>query len=196
VSSDARGRIGLSAKEAQMARYGRNDPCPCGSGRKAKRCCGVGRGPGADELARAFLAREARAAAPALAAASDSELDGLAEELLDLPALDLSLVVRLPELLGPELLRLLDAVADDDPDEVEEALPEALARIDTFQTRVELARAVLELRKAERLAARLAALAVIDLEGGGRTLLSASLLQAAAIACGQARTPAGLLVAA
>ena len=27
---------------AEGAKVGRNDPCPCGSGKKAKKCCGVG----------------------------------------------------------------------------------------------------------------------------------------------------------
>jgi len=35
-----------------MAGPGRNDPCPCGSGRKVKRCCGEHPGPGEDDLAR------------------------------------------------------------------------------------------------------------------------------------------------
>jgi hypothetical protein len=179
-----------------MAKVGRNDPCPCGSGRKAKRCCGVGGGPGPESLARAFLAAEARAAAPALLDVTDAELDRLADQLLELPALDLSLVARLPALLGPELARLLDAVADDDPDAVDDALPAARARLDCLERRAELARAVLALRDAGRIPPRLAALALLDLEGGGRALLSASLLRAAAIATGQARTPGGLLVAA
>src|SRR5579864_8057230 len=37
-------------------RLGRNDPCPCGSGRKVKRCCGV------DEARRARDEAERRAA--------------------------------------------------------------------------------------------------------------------------------------
>jgi preprotein translocase subunit SecA len=32
-------KIGLSA-EVQRAKVGRNDPCPCGSGKKYKKCCG------------------------------------------------------------------------------------------------------------------------------------------------------------
>ena len=39
---------------------GRNDPCPCGSGRKVKRCCGEHRGPGENDLARAYLAHQAQ----------------------------------------------------------------------------------------------------------------------------------------
>lgn len=178
-----------------MAETGRNDPCPCGSGEKAKRCCGIRRGPGPEELARAFLASEARGAAVALAHVGDDDFEELFDDVLDLPALDLSLVVRLPDLLRPELGRLLDAVADDDPDACEDALPGALARVATFQTRAALARAVLALRETGRIRPRLAALALIDLEGG-ETLVTASLLHAAAIATSQARTPGGLLVAA
>jgi hypothetical protein len=178
-----------------VAKVGRNDPCPCGSGRKAKRCCSVDRGPQSEELARAFLAVEARLAAPALAGLTDARFRELFEDLLDLPALDLSLVVRLPDLLSPYLARLLDAVADDDLDAVDDALPAALANLDTREARAALARAVLALRDAGRLDAQLAAVALLDL-ARGRALLRASLLQAAAIATGQARTPAGLLVAA
>jgi hypothetical protein len=184
-----------ATKEARVAHTGRNEPCSCGSGRKTKRCCGIGRGPGPEELARAFLASEARGAAIALVHVGDDEFKELFDDLLDLPALDLSLVVRLPDLLRPELGRLLDAVADDDPDALEDALPGALARVDTFQARAALARAVRALREAGRIHPRLAALALIDLEKG-KTLLTASLLRAAAIATGRARTPGGLLVAA
>jgi len=37
-----------------MARNGRNEPCPCGSGKKRKRCCGSGEVT-ETELARAVL---------------------------------------------------------------------------------------------------------------------------------------------
>ncbi len=30
----------IASRDAPPAKVGRNDPCPCGSGRKAKRCCG------------------------------------------------------------------------------------------------------------------------------------------------------------
>jgi len=178
-----------------MAKLGRNDHRPCGSGRKAKRCCGVGGGPGPASPAQAFLAGEARRAAPALAGLSDREFRALFEQLLELPALDLSLVVCLPDLLSPDLDRLLEAVADEDLDAFDEALPPSLAGIDTCERRAQLARAVLELREAGRIAPRLAAAALLALDRG-RTLLRASLVQAAAIAAGQARTPAGLLIAA
>ena len=35
---------------------GRNQPCPCGSGRKTKHCCGEQRGPSEEQLARAHVA--------------------------------------------------------------------------------------------------------------------------------------------
>jgi preprotein translocase subunit SecA len=30
----------LESEAAQKAKVGRNDPCPCGSGKKYKKCCG------------------------------------------------------------------------------------------------------------------------------------------------------------
>lgn len=177
-----------------MAHAGRNEPCPWGSGKKAKRCCGIGRGPGPEELARAFRTAEARSAALVLAPASNEGFQELFDDLLDLPALDLSLVLRLPDLRSPELGRPLDVVEDDDTEAWAAALPEALARVDTFQTRASLANAVLVHRDAGRIHPHLDATVMIDLEGG-EALLTASLLQAAAIATGEARTPGELLVA-
>ncbi len=36
-----RGRPAAAAGRAKSPKVGRNDPCPCGSGRKHKRCCGA-----------------------------------------------------------------------------------------------------------------------------------------------------------
>ena len=69
-----------------MPRPGRNQPCPCGSGRKTKRCCGEQRGPSEEQLARAHVAQLARQAIPDLAGLSDRALDHLSEQLMDLPA--------------------------------------------------------------------------------------------------------------
>ena len=65
-----------------MAGVGRNERCPCGSGRKVKRCCGVQRGPSEDELAKAFLAVEARAAAWVLRDHDDEQLDTIGKAFL------------------------------------------------------------------------------------------------------------------
>jgi hypothetical protein len=177
-----------------MAKIGRNDPCPCGSGRKAKHCCGVPRGPAEDELARAFVAAEALVAAPWLAGLGDDELEELWDELLELPARDLFLHFPLPKLLAPVLQRLIEAIQDDDGDTADEALEDALDLFDTPVARAVLARAVIALRDAGRLRPRLAAVAIVDLAGRSRSLVRASLVEACAVAAGVARTPGGIVV--
>ena len=89
---------------------GRNQPCPCGSGRKTKRCCGQQRGPSDDQIARARVSQLARDAAEDLAGLSDRALDHLWEGLIDLPALDISLLVDLPKLISPDLQRLRESI--------------------------------------------------------------------------------------
>jgi hypothetical protein len=179
-----------------VAKVGRNEPCPCGSARKAKHCCGVRGGPSEESLAGAFLAHASRGAAWELRNVSDRQLEELLDELPELPELDLSLHAGLPKLLSPALDRLCDALAADDPDAAEEPFGELLGAIDTPLERARLARAVVELRAAGRLEAKLAATALIDLASGSRELVAASLLQAVAVSAGAARTPAGILLAA
>jgi hypothetical protein len=179
-----------------MSKVGRNEPCPCGSGRKAKRCCGVERGPSDESLARAFLAHAGREAAGDLLRVSDAELDDLLDEVLNLPMLDLSLHAQLPELASPALESLCQAVADDDPDAAGAPFVEVLEAIDTPLERARIARAILGLRATGRLDPELAAAALIDLASGSRALLSAALLEAAAVRGGAVSTPAGILLAA
>ncbi len=179
-----------------MAGPGRNERCRCGSGRKVKRCCGVRRGPSEDELAKAFLAVEARAAAWVLRDHDDEQLDELHDALVDLPAVDQSLLwPSLPRLLTPELARLGDALAEEDTEVVRVVLPGVLARLDTPRARGGLARAVLALGAAGRLAEELAAAAVIDLASPSTTLVRSSLLHAIAVDIGAAPTASGLVVA-
>jgi hypothetical protein len=179
-----------------MSRVGRNQPCPCGSGRKTKRCCGTRRGPSEHDLANARLAHHATHAAGRLAHLSEPRWLELFRQLPDLPERDLTLLVELPELVSPELARLYRAIADDDVDRAEELIPAALERIDTPPTRARLADAVADLHAAGRLDPLLAAAAHIDLESESRLLISASLIHAAALAAGTTRTPGGLLLAA
>jgi hypothetical protein len=177
-----------------VASVGRNDPCPCGSGRKAKRCCGVARGPSEESLARAFLASVARDAAGVLVRRPRSELLALIDALWELPAEDLSLQAELPKLFSPELDRLADSVRDDDPDpELLEAVAEQL---DTPLERARLARAVLRQVGRGTLGERLAAAALIDLGSGSRRFLRAAVLEAVAVWVGAARTPGGIVLAA
>jgi hypothetical protein len=180
-----------------MAGVGRNERCPCGSGRKVKRCCGVLRGPSEDVLARAFLAVEARAAAWVLRDHDDEQLDELHDALIDLPSVDPSLLWPLPRLLTPELARLGAVLADRDEDTeaVWGLLAGVLARLDTPGARAGLARAVLALRGGGRLDQELAAAAVIDLASPSTTLVRVSLLQAVAVDAGAVPTASGLVVA-
>jgi hypothetical protein len=177
-----------------VAKVGRNQPCLCGSGRKAKRCCGVQGGPSEASLARAFLAHASGQAAWELRSVPDAELGELFDELWELPAVDLSLQVELPKLLSPELDRLCDAVADDDPDP--ELLDAVAGAIDEPAERARLARAVIARADAGAVDRRLANAALVDLGSDSRRLLRAGLLEAVSVRIGVSRTPAGILLAA
>ncbi|MGH9083438.1 MAG: SEC-C metal-binding domain-containing protein, partial [Acidimicrobiales bacterium] len=82
-----------------MAKVGRNEPCPCGSEKEAKRCCFSPQKLADDGAARRILRQLGSSAARQLgnAAADDLEsVDGdrlgqLYRDLVHLPELDLSL---------------------------------------------------------------------------------------------------------
>jgi hypothetical protein len=175
---------------------GRNQPCPCGSGRKTKRCCGQQRGPGADQLAHAHLATLCREGIDDLADLSEDALEILSEALIDLPGIDYSLLITLPTLIGPDLQRLRESVQDDDPDWGWDALTAVAQQIDTPQQRARLADAIVALRDQHRLGRRQAAYALLDLNTPSTRLIAASLLEAVAISVGAHRTPGGLQIAA
>jgi hypothetical protein len=175
---------------------GRNEPCPCGSGRKVKRCCGEHRGPSEAQLASAHLAALAHDAVHDLAHLSDQALELLWENLFDLPAADLSLHVKLPELITPELQRLQNAVIDDDPDRGWDELRAVTKQIDTPQQRARLADAILRLRDQNRLTRTQAAYAIYHLDTRSQHLLAASLTHTIAVTTGASRTPGGLQIAA
>ena len=65
-----------------MAKSGRNDPCPCGSGQKYKRCC-LPRDEAAAHAA-ALAAAASLADADAAAAAADAGLDDASNSVIDL----------------------------------------------------------------------------------------------------------------
>ena len=166
---------------------GRNEPCPCGSGRKVKRCCGVQRGPSDEQLARAHVALLARNAAADLHGLSDAALDHLWEQLLNVP---------LPKLIDPDLKRLQEAISTDDPDWGWDALTAVAKQIDTPQQRAKLADALVRLRDQHRLNRRQAAAALLDLDSRSTRFIAASLLDAVAISVGVENTPGGLHLAA
>lgn len=177
-----------------MKASGRNGSCPCGSGRKAKRCCGIRRGPSLAELAKAFLAEERRKAGSVLCGVDREEFDELFEKVVDLPTLHVSLQADLPRLLSPELEWLRVAIDEDDDEAFEAAMAPALGQLDTPERRAALARAVLSLRDTGRIDARVAAVAVIDLGTRRSALFQSSVVQGLAVSVGAARTPSGLLV--
>jgi SEC-C motif len=177
-----------------MAQQGRNERCPCGSGRKVKHCCGVRRGPSEVELAKAWLQQQARSAALVPAARSDAEVVALLDAATLLPRQDVSMQLPLPRLLSPALERLRATIAEDDPGEVEVAVPAALAEVDTPIVRAGLVGAVLGLRDAGRVSGEVAAAVAVEQASRSATLLRASLLAAVAVSVGAATTPAGLLV--
>jgi SEC-C motif len=179
-----------------VPRPGRNQPCPCGSGRKTKNCCGQQRGPSDEQLARAHLAALARKAILDLDGLSDRALDHLSQGLMDLPALDLSLLVTLPKLIGPDLQRLREAIEHDDPDWGWDALTAVHKQIDTPQQRARLADAIIRLRDQRRISRRQAAYALLDLHTKSTRFIAASLLEAVAVSIGVNRTPGGLHIAA
>jgi hypothetical protein len=175
---------------------GRNQPCPCGSGRKTKHCCGEQRGPSEEQLARAHVAALFQQTVDELHSLPDRALDLLSERLMDLPALDLSLLITLPKLIGPDLERLREAIEHDDPDWGWDALTNVHQQIDTPQQRARLADAIVALRDQGRIGHRQAAYALLDLHTKSTRLIAASLLEAIAIQVGVHRTPGGLQIAA
>lgn len=179
-----------------MPKSGRNQPCPCGSRRKTKHCCGQHRGPSEEQLARAHIAHLFHQTVDELHGLSDRALHDLSEGLLDLPALDLSLLVTLPKLIGPNLERLREAIEHDDPDWGWDALTNVHKQIDTPQQRARLADAISRLRDQRRIGRRQAAYALLDLHTPSTRLVAASLLEAVAVQIGVHRTPGGLHIAA
>jgi hypothetical protein len=175
---------------------GRNEPCPCGSHRKVKHCCGVKRGPSEEQLARAHVALLGREAAVELQGLSDRALQHLWDNLIDVPAIDLSLLVTLPKLIGPDLKRLQESISRDDPEWGWDALTAVAEQVDTPQQRAKLANALLRLRDQNRINRRQAAAAIIDLAGHSTRFIAASLLDAVAISVGVESTPGGLHLAA
>src|ERR1019366_4372758 len=127
---------------------------------------------------------------------SQALLRHLWENLVDLPATDLSLLVTLPKLIGPDLQRLRESIAEDDPDWGWDALTAVAGEIDTPQQRAELADALVRLRDQHRINHRQAAAAIIDLDSHSTRFIAASLLEAVAVSIGVSHTPGGLQIAA
>jgi SEC-C motif len=184
----------MAAKEVAMAKVKRNEPCPCGSGNKAKRCChAVGKVP--DVTLKGMFSSLCPEAAFALAGVRPEEFKALHCEMIYLPELDVSLQLRLPGLLTPEIERAYVALQDHDGEGFDDALAQVVPLLDNFESRLELARAVLTLKDSGRIDPKLAAVAIFDLNCESSALVTSSVAESIAVIAGDRRTPSGLLVA-
>jgi hypothetical protein len=163
-----------------MGSVGRNQPCPCGSGRKAKRCCGVERGPGEESLARAFLSHVSRDALAALDGVSEPEIEAILMDLRELPVVYPSMRVALPAEMFPALERLADTYATGDPNRAWAPLDAILEEIDTPAERARLIRVALALHEEGQLDEHSTAAAAFELSCGSRELLRECLTEAVA----------------
>jgi hypothetical protein len=178
-----------------VAKLGRNEPCPCGSGRKVKRCCGQQRGPSPEALAWQCLHEQAGKFAPILRGYDELEIDRLLGDVIHLPVHHLCLQVRLPRIAPPELERLRAHIYEDANDIVD-AVQHAAAAIDGPHLRLTLAAAAAELCQHDEIDPEDLAVIIVDLARPTSLFVSASLIAAIAVNLGRCPTPAGLLVAA
>jgi hypothetical protein len=177
---------------AAMAKVKRNGPCPCGSGNKAKRCCYGNQDTNGFRLLPPELSE---GLIEDLVGVPEVELRSLFDRLLYLPEMGVSLQVRLPGIITPDMNRAINALRDGEDELFDEVLEQVVAAVDTDDRRVELARAVIDLRDQGRLEPRFAAIAVLELDLPESMLFRSSVAESLAVLAGDQRTPAGLLVA-
>lgn len=146
-------------------------------------------------MATAYLAEQGRTATRRLLRVSRDDFDMLFDEMVDLPVHDVSMQLRLPRLMTPELGALAAAIDDDNEESAEALMDAALTQVDDPERRAQLAKAVLALADVGRVDAHVAAVAVIDLSCDDSALVRSSLVEALAVSVGATKTPAGLLVA-
>jgi hypothetical protein len=161
-----------------MGKVGRNDPCPCGSGRKVKRCCGLQRGPDEDSTARAFLAEVSRDAAGVLHV-SESQFIAIMQQWSGLATIYPELRVRLPD-HSLAIERLAQAYVEMDMDGSREPFTEVLEKVDTPAERARLVRAVHALLGEGHIDVIAAAAAAYELSTDSRKLFSQWLTEAVA----------------
>jgi hypothetical protein len=155
----------------------------------------VRRGPSETELAKSFLAGQARWAAPRLVHLDEVELQVLWDEMFDLPHKDLSLLMPLPELLTPDMERLCEAFSADEPDVAEAILPGVVQMYDTPVVRARFAKSIIALRDRGEIDSELAAIALMDLALDSTAFLAAALVASIEVQVGITATPAGLVLA-
>jgi hypothetical protein len=183
---------GLQPEVVVMAKIKRNEPCPCGSGSKAKRCC---QAPHAYVDVRVLPLELCQDVVNDLPGSTQAEMQALFDQLVYLPAVDASLRVRLPDIITPDMERAINALRDDDDTTFDEALGKVVPAVDTLERRIELAQTVIELRDQGRIPAKLAAVAVLELDREESAFFLSSVAESLAVLAGGQPMPAGLLVA-
>ena len=176
-----------------MAKVGRNQPCPCGSTKKAKRCC---YGSGRTIDVRIMPLDMTEEAFTLLRHTDVAEMRRQFDRLADLPDTDLSLQVPLPGIITPALDQAITALRQDDVDEFDRILPQIVETLDSVERRIDLARAVLSLRDEGRVSPVLAAIAVAELDREESIFFTSAVAESISVVAGERRTPGGLLVAA
>jgi SEC-C motif-containing protein len=144
-----------------MAKIRRNEPCPCGSGSKAKRCCEA---PHAYVDVRVMPLDLCQKVVNDLPGSTQAEMRALFDLLVYLPAVDASLQVPLPGIITADVDRAINALRDDHGMAFDDALGRVVPAVDTLERRIELAQAVIALRDQGRIPAKLAAVAVLELD--------------------------------
>ncbi len=172
-----------------MAKIRRNEPCPCGSGSKAKRCCY-----GNEEDVHCLPPELCESVVPDLRGVDEVELRFLFDELLYLPEIDTSLQLRLG-ILTPTMDSAIRSIQDDDVDVLDAVFDKVMAEVDSPSRRIELAQAVITLRDEGRIPAELAATAVLELDRKESTFFLSSVAESLAVLAGDRNTPTGLLLA-
>jgi len=164
----------------------RKRPCPCGSGRAARECCGRFRRLSDVEIASAHLSRQARRSRDVVGHFSTAALETLQGEAVTLPGRCGSFADAL--LLGPrpvltDIRRAASALARLNGSSADGrlALRGALQRADTPLARVIVAKTVLALREQGAIDEHLAAAALIELSGPRSALTEDAVFHTAAV---------------
>jgi hypothetical protein len=163
-----------------MGKVGRNDPCPCGSGQKFKRCCGAERGPSDEGRAVAFLA-EVHADAARVLDVSEARVVEVMEGLCALAEQYPSLQVRLADAGSPAVQRLTQAFLEMDVVGTQEPFEAVLEEADTPVERARLVHAVHALMSDGQLDVAWAAAAAYELSSTSRELFREWLMQGVAV---------------
>ena len=169
-----------------MAKVRRNEPCPCGSQMKSKRCCYSSERLAAEAAIRKAFRHLCVQAAETLCDSGRAEFYDFFLQAIRLPEVDLSLQVRLPKVFTPEVERAWSLIEDGDGEAFEVALLEVVRQLDTPSRRLELAHAIVALKDVGKVDARVAAAAIFDLSEGESSAVFISSVAEAIVWCDEA----------